>query len=177
MPQTAVPTSTITTNNWSGNVNGANLHLDIDEGVGTSDDATSYIFVNTMTPGSYTSEVKFGSLTDPTINTGHILRCRAIRNNISPQTLGLSLYQGATLIYNTTFNPNMSYGTHEFTLSEAQASAITDYTDLRVRIQFSYTGGTGPFVSAVEFEIPDAGGGGGGGGATIITPQAFALFI
>lgn len=177
MAQIAVPTSTITTNNWSGNVNGSSLHLDIDEGVSTSDDATSYIYVNTMSFGSYTCEVKFGSLTDPTVHTGHILRCRSIRNNIGTQTLGILLYQGATLIYNTTFNPTLSYATNTFTLSEAQAANITDYTDLRVRIQFSYTGGTSPFVSAVEFEVPDAGGGGGGESGDIITPQAFALFI
>lgn len=177
MAQTAVPTSTITTNNWSGNVNGANLHLDIDEGVATSDDGTSYIYVNTMTPGSYTCEVKFGSLTDPTVHTGHILRFRAIRNNIGTQTLYVSLYQGGTSIFTSSFNPNMTYGTHELTLSEAQAANITDYTDLRVRIQYNFTGSTGPFVSAVEFEVPDAGGGGGGDSSLIITPQAFALFI
>lgn len=176
MAQIAVPTSTITTDSWTGNVNGANLHLDIDETIASTDGNTSYIFISSFDANTFTSEVKFGALTDPTVHTGHTLRFSTIRQGFVNQTINISLYQGTTLIYSSAITATSTYATSTFTLSEAQAANITDYTDLRVRMSHVYDGASSPRISTVEFEVPDAGGG-GGGVIDITTPGAFVLFL
>lgn len=163
MAQIVVPTSTITTDSWTGNVNSSDLHLEIGETIAATDGDDTHIYINNLSAATYTCEVKFASLTDPTVHTGHILRLSTIRQGLSNQTINVSLYQGATLIYNSSITATVSYATSTLTLSEAQASNITDYTDLRVRISHDHDGIASPRVSTVEFEVPDAGGGGGGG--------------
>lgn len=183
MAQIAVPTSTITTDNWYGNDNGTSLHTYIAETIASAND-TDYIRIPNFDPGlneipagTYTCEVKFGSLTDPTVNTGHILKIRSKRNGLSNQTINISLYQGTSLIYSSSVTATSSYANSTLTLSEAEAANITNYTDLRIRMSYVFPGGgDGPNVSAVEFEVPDAGGGGGGVVDTT-TPTAFMLFL
>lgn len=180
MAQIVKPISTITIDSWQGTTDGINfgtdLHTYIDEFIASADDNGSYILISAFDPGTYTCEVKFDSLIDPAIHTGHTLRFRTIRGGFSNQTINISLYQGTTLIYSSAITATASYATSTFTLSEAQAANITDYTDLRVRISHAYDLSSSPRVSTVEFEVPDAGGGGGGVVDTT-TPGAFVLFL
>lgn len=188
MAQTAVPTSTITTNNWYGTSDGftldTTLHTYIDETIASAND-TDYIFIpandanlDPIPAGTYVSEVKFGSLTDPTVNTAHNLKVRSRRytGSFGNQTINVSLYQGTTLIYSSAVTATSSYANTTLTLSEAEAANITDYTNLRIRMSHAFDGVGSPTISAVEFEVPDAGGGGGGVVDTT-TPGAFVLFL
>jgi hypothetical protein len=76
-------------------------------------------------------------------------------------TYTLSLYQGATLIASgtPTVNNTTAYATITYTLSAAQADAITDYAALRLRLTVVISTGTARRgrVSALELETPDAG--------------------
>jgi hypothetical protein len=78
-------------------------------------------------------------------------------------TVVLALKQGSTTIATSSSLGSLtsSWATFEFTLAEAQADDITDYSDLSVVVQL--TGGTGtsrrPTCSAVELEVPDVASG------------------
>jgi hypothetical protein len=105
-----------------------------------------------------------GPLYDPGVHTGHVVRMRA---NCTLQVGSnwkyvLALYQGGTLIARTDsagLAMTQGWTTYTLSLSTAQAGAITDYADLRVRAgftQFSSGDGGDAFVSAFEIELPDA---------------------
>jgi hypothetical protein len=125
-PQTAAPTSDISAGGWNPSTGGT-LYGTIDET--TADDADYDI---DMSSGS-TMEVKFAGLTDPASSTGHIVRYRV---KGATGSLVVSLRQGAgTEIASWTHNPAPSSATtYEQTLTSGQANAITDYSDLRLRV-------------------------------------------
>lgn len=190
MAQIAEPTGTISNDApdywWAGNNVGGNLNIyqEIDEPISSADDNSTYIQAAYPDPFEFTStfEVIFDTLQDPTVHTGHNLKIRTIRRDfaLSNQSLDVSLYQGATLIYNTTVTATSSYVTNTLTLSEAQAANITNYSDLRCRVSYTHTTAeNSPKITSIEFEVPDVGGGGGGGSgvAVITTPGAFVLFL
>lgn len=162
MAQFARPDSIITANSWTGAATA------IDES--TPSDA-DFIF----SPNNPNSSVEIGlsNVTDPQSSTGHTLRVRLTQGDADGSTpdaggtatqYGIALYQGITLIAQTTAVGTTSpttWTTISTTLSGAQADAITDYTDLRVQV--NATGGAGNpanrrnvAVSWVELEVPDA---------------------
>lgn len=103
-------------------------------------------------------EVRLSDITDPTSSSNHILRMRHKRGGTSNSTAKAELVQGTTVIASTGNQTSTSvYQQVDITLSGAEADAITDYTDLRVRLH--RVSGRQKY-SWVEFEVPDAGGGG-----------------
>lgn len=110
-------------------------------------------------------EAGLSNVPDPGVDTGHTVRYRT-RTDFSggTQTIVIGLYQGATLIANTSFAPTVgaSFVAGSFALTTPQAAAITDYTDLRIRFTLTLSsGGRTFFCSQVQLEVPDAVASGG----------------
>jgi hypothetical protein len=124
--QTAAPTSTISSGSWTPST-GATLYGTIDEAV--ADDAD----YDVDTSAGSTMEVKFATLTDPAVSTGHVVRYRISGES---GTLTVSLRQGASTEIAAWAHtpPPATPTTFNQTLSGAQADSITDYTDLRLRV-------------------------------------------
>lgn len=146
MTQYARPVADITVGSWTTTP----LWDKVDEV--TPDDATTVIQTPTG-PSNLTAEVRFGSVSDPLQSIGHIARVRAYTTGNC--TLAWSIYQGTTLIANCgTITLTGSYSTYTYTLTVAQANAITNYADLRVR--FTGNGSSGRVrVTWFELEVPD----------------------
>ena len=115
------PTSDITPGAWTAST-GIDLFAMLDET--TASDA-DYI----TTSSASSSEVAFGTGLDPLSSTGHTIRFRAQGTG----GLTVTLLQGATTI--ATYSPTItaSFATYSYTLSGAEADAISDYTALRLR--------------------------------------------
>jgi len=160
--QYAYPTSDISNASWTMSA-GATLWPLLDEEPYSDAD---YVMAQWTNDGD-AFVVKLGSLTDPNVHTGHILRIRA---GVEPQGsehthLKYELLQGTTVIGDSGVielpfwsNP---FNAYSFTLSEAEAANITDYTDLRVRVT-DVTGAPASYtrVSWVRLEVPLSGGSG-----------------
>jgi hypothetical protein len=113
----------------------------------------------TGTGTAKTFEVALSSVTDPQSSTGHVVRIRAkaTGSGAAERLNTWGLYQGVTAI--ATQNASItrdSFNEYSITLSGAQADAITDYTDLRIRGLTSQGASETIDVSWVEFECPDA---------------------
>jgi hypothetical protein len=106
-------------------------------------------------------EVALGSIPDPQSSTGHIVRVRGRRNGgARTVTLNWRLYQSSTAIAAAqSLTMTDSYQTSSHTLSSAEADAITNYSDLRVRVWGTTSGGGAGSklrVTWIELEMPDA---------------------
>lgn len=114
-----------------------------------------------------TLEVHLTDPADPQASTGHVIRYRVAKTNAgtldgggNAVTVTASLYQGTTLIVaDSAKTVTGTWTTYSLTLSGAQADAITDYSDLRLRFVTSASGGSpanrrGGAVSWAEMEIP-----------------------
>jgi len=166
---------------WYNNDETTTLHTYVDEFIATADDDTTFIKVNNgfFEPITFECQLKFDTLTDPSIHTGHIIRVRSKRTILSDQTITVNFYQGnSTLIKSSNITATSSYANSTITLSEAEAANITDYTDVRIGLSYDHDGVTSsPRVTTVEFEVPDASGGGGGAVVSTVTPTAFFIFL
>ena len=170
MAQIVSPISTTATNNWEGNDTGTNLHTYIDETIALTDDASTYINIPSTVLGQSTCKVKLGSLNDPIVHTGHILRVRHRKgSSLFNDGFDIALYQNNTLIRTENIETTSTYQTSTITLSEAEAANITDYTNLYVTIGYFSDNNTSPRISTVEFETP----GDAGGGATSSNPSIY----
>ena len=146
------PASTVSSGSWTA-TGATTLHEATDE-VAANDD-TDYMTTGTDT----TAELTLSALTDPASSIGHILRFRITSIGAgSKERCQIQLYQGTTLIASTgTETSRDAYATFEYTLAGAEADAITNYADLRVRVVSSSVGaGEEVRVTWVEFEVPDA---------------------
>ncbi len=110
-------------------------------------------------------EVSLTDLTDPAVSTGHIVRIRmtkATSGGGQQRDLDIivGLYQSTTLIASATFSDiAVGIATVTFTLTGGEADNITDYDDLRVRVDANVVGGSRTSwceVSGIEFETPSA---------------------
>jgi hypothetical protein len=155
--QVARPTADISeTGTWSGGSAGSRYAL-IDE---THPDAESFTGFSTTTSG--TLEVRLNTSTlDPNTNIAHLLRWRFGPTAAagSGWNVTYALYQGATLIKtlvnNVVYNSNNTNITGSNTLTEAEASNITDYSDLRLRLTLTKNTGAGTFYYGfAEMETP-----------------------
>lgn len=115
------PTSDISAGAWTAS-SGSDLYAMLDET--TASDA-DYI----TTSSASSSEVAFGTGLDPLSSAGHTIRFRAQGTG----GLTVTLLQGATTIATYTPTITASYALYSYTLSGAEADAITNYGDLRVR--------------------------------------------
>jgi hypothetical protein len=82
-----------------------------------------------------TCEIALRGVLDPASSSGHVIRWRSPAGYTPSGGLVVSLMQGATLIAQWTTNPVAAGTTYEHTLSGAEADAITNYDDLRLRLQ------------------------------------------
>jgi len=119
---------------------GTNIFQAIDEAI--ADDA-DYV----RSPSAPTSDVyvtKLSAVTDPLVATGHVLRTRYAKDVASGATINVvvQLRQGytnegaqGTLIATRTFSDvSATFAQDSYSLTADEANAITDYSDLYVRM-------------------------------------------
>lgn len=149
MTQFARPASDITTANWTTTPLFSKLN--------DQSDATVVRPNNGITTAC---EVKLGAVTDPAVSTGHIVKVHAKATGSSAgEQQTVDLYQGGTAIATAIITGTVSRTAqteYTGTLSGVQADAITDYTDLRIRLRMS-TGAATEFIEYGEawLEVPD----------------------
>lgn len=151
MAQYARPDSDVTVSGWTASA-GSTLYECIDEASYSDTDYISRIRADD------TCEVGLSNVTDPVSASGHVLRVRNAKSGSgSLGTCSALLMQGGTTIGTWTLTANATT-TDAFTLSASEANAISDYTDLRVRVTVDWVSGiiTGLQVTWIEFEVPDA---------------------
>lgn len=142
---------------------------ELDEGFGAGrgsgtgpDDATTAWQTLAVSSVTRTYECAITPLVDPQVATEHIIRARGAKNTTAGASLTATLYlfQGVTQIAASapTVISLTTYSTLSYTLTEAEAGAITDYTDLRLRISVVFGSGTTrrARLSALEMEVPNA---------------------
>ncbi len=151
MAQFARPNADRTDGDWENESgDGTNLYDSINEI--TADDDTTYIRCDNSAANPCTVELE--TVTDPASSANHTIRYRYRKD--APQSLNLTirLKQGATTIaskYESTMLQG-SYTDGSFTLSTAEADAITDYSDLHIQFE---SNNRGVRVTWAEFECPD----------------------
>ena len=104
-------------------------------------------------------ELGLTDVTEPDSDSGHTIRVRAKKTEVGGTSAAfrIRLLQGVTLIKSFTPSVTTSFSTFSLTLTEAEASNITDYTDLRFDYRGLFTGGFGESsveVSWSELEVP-----------------------
>lgn len=166
MAQFGRPSTDVTITNITGTPDNTNKYNNIDE-VSASD--SDYLYSTNNTAGTY--ETLLTSMADPVSSSSHVMRYRICMTNAgSPDisagfdvTVTAHLYQGATLIASDTEKVvnSATWTTYTYTLSGAEADAITNYSDLRIRITMSNSSAPvgrdrGAGISWAELEIPDA---------------------
>jgi hypothetical protein len=157
MAQYARPNDDVDTG-WSYST-GSTLYECIDE---VTPNDSDYIYTDTET----TCQIGLATVTDPQVGTGHTCRWRwKSVGGVPPQRGTIRLYQAGTTL-RATLADNLTVGTSwedgDYTLSEGEANAITDYSDLSVRFQATALGSSEELaVSWFELEVPDAPAPGG----------------
>jgi hypothetical protein len=126
--QIAAPTSDISAGNWvrSSDNAGTGLYTMLDE---TTYDDNDYVYVNSDS----TLEVKFASVSDPAVSTGHKVRYRIKGNGAATITVSLRQGSGTEIASWAHTAASTTTTSYEQTLSSGQADSITDYADLRLR--------------------------------------------
>jgi len=110
--------------------------------------------------GTKLCEVGLTDVADPVSDANHIISWRGARSGTGTKTINtrIYLYEGAALRATTQQElEGAAFALHSYTLSAAEADSITDYTDLRLRIE-AILAGTGTRVGRVswaEFAVPD----------------------
>jgi len=148
--QYARPSSDISNNGEWTNSSGPSSYLLLDE-VSPSD--ADYI-QTTASPTGPLIVLGLSAVTDPVSSADHTFSFRAV-NDSPDDTIVVSLYQGATLIASKTQILTASFATYTYTLSGAEADAITDYSDLRVQILSAVGSFSTTQFSWFELEVPD----------------------
>lgn len=140
MPQFARPSADTVRTGWTDEAGGTiNIYTGIDESV-----AEDVEYIKTAAPpGVNEFETLLTSVTDPVSSTGHVMRWRRRKQPASGSddvNLTVRLLQGGTQITSQADNviPGAFTDT-SYTLSGAEADAITNYADLR--LEFVASGG------------------------------------
>lgn len=179
MVQFARPSADINPSNFTDQSGGTPLYAVLDEA--TPDDA-DYI----KSPDDPVNEFCtffVSAVTDPSVHTGHIVRYRYRKSAASGVkiTLQVTLYQsgvGAIEAGPSHSNIAETWTDGSFTVSEANAANITDYSKLYLRVYATKSAGGASRngqVSWTEVEVPDAGGASYSiTGAVTVTPQVAA---
>ena len=154
MVQIARPDSDISAGLWEPVGGPASLFDAVNETV--ANDSTDYI--EALDGENTTCELGLTSLTDPAVSTGHIMRTRLQGTGAGgPERLMMQLFQGVTQIAaSANLSSRGAWGDGTYTLTAGEADAITDYTDLRVKLVSSSLGATEDmWCTWFEFEVPD----------------------
>lgn len=165
MAQILVPTTDVdATGLTDAGAGSTNLYQSVDDG-STPNDADYY--ENTSpTGGSVGHKLSAGS--DPGVDTGHVIHIRGVLTSGTANG-SVDIFQGYPFDSDPAGGDNLvvsfiptltgSVDNYSYTLSEAEAAQITDYTDLYVKVACSGTGkgGAGSArVHNVYLEVPDA---------------------
>lgn len=160
--QFARPDGDNTLGNWTDQGGGTtNIYSTIDEV--TASDAD---YIKSPLPSSANAFIcTLQNVDDPVFHTGHFVKGRVWcdRGTATTVVANLELRQGTTQIVlassTITAGENMTWKDFLLELSEAQAAAITDYTDLRLRFYSLILGGTVNEMrfSWAVFDIPPKG--------------------
>ena len=129
MTQYARPNSTISRGSWSPS---SNLHLTIDE-VLVDDGDYTYV-EDDGGSGEEPMTVTLSAVTDPVTATGHGWTVRA-KKDTGNCRLDVELRQGASTVIATDSNYlTTGWVDYAYTLSSAEANALTNYSTLRLKI-------------------------------------------
>ncbi|MDQ3540404.1 MAG: hypothetical protein M3440_06920 [Chloroflexota bacterium] len=132
--QTARPTTDVTDGTWTDQAGGTSLFAAIDEAIASDAD---YIQSATATATADVAEVALGSITDPAVSTGHVVRYRYGKDTAAGDVVNLtvSLRQGTGTEIAAWTHTDIGVGPTDVvqTLTAAQADAVTDYSALRLR--------------------------------------------
>ena len=171
MTQYARPDSDVSDGRWVNSAgNNTNLYSYIDES--TVDDS-DYIHVTDDWGSTDVCTVGLGDVTDPSSAALHKFTVRALETGgMGSVDLTVTLLQGSTTIRAASWQPGTTYAGVTTTLTASEANAISDYTDLRLKIQAFDQGGMGTQtkVSWAYFECPDAA-------SSAVSNPAFLLFV
>ena len=152
--QYARPDSTISAATWTA-IPGGTLHDAVNEATADDND-----YISSGNGNSTTVILGLSDVSDPGTHVDHILRyrCQASGGGGGPERCNAALYENNTLIAdngNVTANRGAFAG-YTYTLSEAEAAAITDYTSLQIRLTSSVGNGESIEISWVELQVPSA---------------------
>lgn len=170
MAQYALPTSDVSKTDWSegaGNAD-ANAFDELDEGFGAGrgsgsgpDDATTYWLTTTDLAGL---KLQHGNLTDPGVDTGHIVRQRTRKSAAAGQQQDHGVYwakgSGSTRRGAIFTNVDEVWTTRAVTLTAQEVIDVVDYVDVESENTIDEIGGGAGREaqdSAHECECPDAG--------------------
>jgi len=158
LPQFARPSADVTTGGWTPytSVPGT-LYVHIDEIVRNDAD---YIYSPLSPNGANLVEVLLSTVTDPQSDQDHWVRYSYQKNSAVGQVIDLTfaLLQGTTVIASWThLDIPATWQQQNQLLTPAQAAAITDYSDLRIRVTPASAGNPGrrAWWSWAELETPD----------------------
>ena len=167
----ARPDSDVSDGRWLNSAgNGTNLYSYIDESTYSDSD---YIHVTDEWGSTDICEFGLGDVTDPSSAVLHKFTVRVLETTgMNSVNFTVTLLQGSSAIRAVTWQPSATYGTITTTLTESEAISISDYTDLRLRMQAVDTGGMGTQtkVSWAYFECPEAS-------SSAVSNPAFLLFV
>ena len=155
MAQFARPDSTISAGLWDPVGGPATLWECVDE-VAAND---SIDYIEALNGENTTCELGLSNVTDPTTNTGHIIRFKMQGTGSGgPERCQVQLFDGATLIADTGIQASRAaWGTKTYTLTATEADNIGDYTDLRFKIVSSnLAAAEDMWVTWAELEVPEA---------------------
>lgn len=176
MTQTGLPNSDVSDGRWLNSAgNNTNLYSYIDEAAAYND--SDYIHVTDEWGSTDICTVGLGDITDPSSAALHKFTVRSKEHGGAQSVeLTVTLLQNTTgIATGSTYQPGTSYANVTTTLTAAQANSITDYNDLRLKIQAVDQGGMGTQTSVTwaYFECPDASS----PAATVTHSPAFLLFL
>lgn len=118
---------------------------------------------------SYSESWNLSTVTDPAVNTGHVLRWRCNWSGSYLNDWYVGIYNGLT--YRLAKKLDCTGSDQSYTLSGTEADSLTSYSNLRAAVTVSAVGDDGGVCGGVyaetgqltmywlELEVPDAGGG------------------
>lgn len=142
--------------------NGAASAFDcINDDIAAYDDDSTYIsrVFNAALVGN--PGVKFSSVTDPGTDNGWTVQFRVKASGIGTQNIVLELYQGdpasgGSGLESKTQSVTTSYVTVQWSLASASIAAVTDFTDLYMRITTSGSSGQTCRLTGLALIVPAA---------------------
>lgn len=126
------------------------------------DDNSDTDYITSTSAADDSCQVSAGTVTDPASSSGHVLRARLKRSKaVCQYNATVTLKQGATTIATLSVTTvDNAVTTYSYTLSGAEADAITDYSDLNFTLAADYVAGSGCTLLCywIELEVPDVSG-------------------
>lgn len=159
MSQFARPVSDISLGSWNPYpADPTTLFDKIDEVIPNGD--TDYIYSSV---DEDECEIGLSDVDDPLVGTGHKIRCTAQcpLGSAAPEQMTIALVENGVVRATSpaTTVDRDAYVLIEYALSEAEANAIQNYPNLRLRFHITKVNGGEPIqITQAEFECPDAVG-------------------